>query len=349
VNAQLPARIAHGPSAEDLAGWLRAWVLVDPDVVGVGLGRPDRGGRLRRGLAVVVLVRRKVGAPPVPVPSTLFQLPTDVVELVAPPPSARKSSPVPPGKGQGGRKVAIPGRPFGTLGCVVRDAEDGARLLLANAHVLVPASAAVGETHEAAETGVHVPVFDGSPLTRGRAVVGRLARHVPFVPASDGLNVLDAAVAEVTGEVADGIAGIGPVGPRVAPALGQPVRKVGAVSAAISEGTVRLVRTALLLRTRDYGTADDAEGFLFADQILCDLDQPGGDSGSVVVDLRGRAVGLAHARVGARFALVAPAEHVERKLGVRFGDAAWDEASRAAPAHPADGAGGAWRRDEVAA
>lgn len=329
------AFVAPDWSTEDIVGWLSAAHARDPNIVGIGFGEKHIEDVPAGELAVVVLVRRKraVDDPEMGwcVPRELRGMPTDVVERG--PNMISHVSPVNKDerRHRGGGRVDIDRRPWGTFGCTVHW-EDASgeihRSVLSNAHVMVPPRPLVrDEDHgpaPARDAEGEVTVYDDHRLARRREAIAKLSRYVPLVPMERGYNLIDGACARVTSPlVRDGIAGVGPVRGACRPdelRIGTPVYKTGAASSAAASGRIRLLRTAYVLRTGDYGVSGAGTTFVFAEQVVAELHQIGGDSGSVVVDDKGRAVGLCHARHPDGWAVAAPAWTVESQLGVRFGD-----------------------------
>jgi hypothetical protein len=331
------SRIAPEWSAEDIARWVVEAHERDPNIIGLGFGEKTIDDMPTGQLAAVVLVRRKrePGDPELlwEIPIELRGMVTDVIQRV--PLMIDHTEPVDneERKHCGGGRVDIDLRPCGTLGCtVVWHDEDGTthRSVLSNAHVIVPARPLVGEDDEgpvpARDADDAVTVYDNHRFSRQREAIATLSRYVPLVPKGRGYNLLDGACARITSsKVRDGIAGVGAVREAYSPdelRLGVRVFKTGAASGVRAAGRVRLMRAAYILRTGDYGLAGRGSTFVFAEQVVSEVHQIGGDSGSVMVDEEGRAVGLVHARHPEGWAVAAPAWTVERQLGVRFGDPA---------------------------
>ena len=207
--------------------------------------------------------------------------------------------------------MAIDGRPWGTLGAIVHG--PSGPCLLSNAHVLVPASAITGPDVPA------VVVYDNHALTARRRL-GELAAFVPMRAATQGVNRMDAAIATLDVPLSVDPTGLGPIGPSIPPRLGQRVFKVGAASQRRCVGRIAALSVDWEIHGGDYGLLSDGLRWTFTAQLLVEIDQIGGDSGSVLVDSLGRAVGLLHASAGPGRALATPARVVEDALNVRFGN-----------------------------
>ncbi len=113
-------------------------ILSKPNVVGVGTGYKEVGGRTGRDLCVVALVSQKIPkaglSPEELVPMDLDGVETDVIQVgVIRAALDRKARWRP---AQGGISIGHYQVTAGTLGCVVRDRETGDRLILSNNHVL---------------------------------------------------------------------------------------------------------------------------------------------------------------------------------------------------------------------
>src|SRR2546427_365768 len=134
---------------------------------------------------------------------------------------------------------------------------------------------------------------------RGRAATGQV-------------NLVDAAVAEPidAGSVSRDILGIGRVTRTRDAELGIRVRKSGRTSG-ITEGRVTALDATVEV---DYG----GQTAVFREQVVSDLVSKGGDSGSLVVDESGRAVGLLFAG-GATTTLINPIAAIAHFLEVTFG------------------------------
>jgi hypothetical protein len=173
----------------------------------------------------------------------------------------------------------------GTLGCLVVERGDaGRQLVLSNSHVLAASGTArVGD-----------PVYQPGPDERGNDMeeVARLLRWQPFDFTSNG-NRIDAALAEpIDGDWFDPIIfNVGrPKGVR-APTRGMKVQKTSRTTGH-TWGEVQDVhfRPFNLRYPRPDGIGEGEVSF--RDQVLCSRYTQGGDSGALVLDEEGYAVGL---------------------------------------------------------
>ena len=292
-------------------------LLTRPNVVGVGVGLRQRGGRTRDEVCVVALVRRKQPptalTPEAMVPAAVDGVPVDVLEvgdLRAQVDRRLRFRPAAGGISLGHYKITA-----GTLGAVVRDRASGVRLILSNNHVLAnendaapedpilqpgPADGGREESDTIALLERFVPLaYNREPATCGvvrfvvaagnavAAAIGSKHRLESYREDPQATNRVDAAVARplVDGDLSDEILDIGRVSGTSPAALGMAIRKSGRTSA-LTTGQVTVIET-----TVDVGYAGKTARF--DGQILSSpMSQPG-DSGSLLVAGDSlRAVGL---------------------------------------------------------
>ena len=283
-------------------------------VVACGLGFKQVGGVWTDKLSIVVSVEKKMPpehlSPDDLIPAAVDGLPTDVQQTgrfraLAFDPRARHR-PAQPGLSVGHYLVTA-----GTFGYLVR--REGALFILSNNHVLANANeAARGD-----------PVLQPAPLDGGKVESDRIAALDDFVPLDFGEqeaehpllelvaalvnalaaifgsdvrlraarfaqagNVMDAALARVDDAalVTAGWPQIGSAAGYAEPELGMPVQKFGRTSG-YTQGVVRQVDVAVNV---DY----HGRTAHFVDQVMTDPMSAGGDSGSAILDMERRAVGL---------------------------------------------------------
>lgn len=289
------------------------------NVVGVGLGHKIVGGQDTGELSVVVSVARKQPlqalTPQDRVPQTLDDIRTDVVETGVL--RAFPGEPSEPGTRDRWRPIVPPGVSVGhylitagTFGCLVhRGAEV---FMLSNNHVLAntndcaawdpvlqpgPADAG-GPDDRVARLARYVPlVFEAEPsecevadrVVKLLNIIGELLRsrhRLQAVKTSRGTNRVDAALARPLSpnQVTHEILGIGaPVGVGAA-SLGTQVQKTGRTTG-YTRGTITQVEATLRV---DY----HGNKALFTGQLVSSPISRGGDSGSAVLDMDKRVVGL---------------------------------------------------------
>jgi len=286
------------------------------NLVGVGIGEKVVKDQPTGELCVKVLVARKYPrgriSRPDRIPSSVGGIPTDIEGVgyarkfqVA---NQQRHRPVPGGVSGG---LALDGVTFlyaGTLGVVVVDRADRRALLaLSNNHVLAdenrasPGAAVVQPaTLDGGDAGDRVGVLDRfEPLQ---------FNNVP--------NQMDAALARFDAGVGitPRILGIGLPAGSGAPSLNLLVRKSGRTTG-VTEGIVRAVRFDVFNVRYDQGPLrmDDV---MVIEGVNGSFSRPG-DSGSAIVDVGGRVVGLLFAGSDVvTFAI--PIRRVLRRLGVRI-------------------------------
>src|SRR5256712_2836605 len=314
-----------------------AAIFARANVVGVAVGNKVTGGRETNEACIVVCVEAKRPEAQLRhrdiVPKALGGVRTDVVETgrfralratqTTNMDRTKRIRPAPGGVSVGHFQVTA-----GTLGVLAR--RSGRPVILSNNHVLANQNAArVGD-----------PILQPGPADGGR-LQDTIARLVDFVPiqfherrlgplgrllaalfALVGLsvkrlptgqaNLVDAAVAEPidAGSVARGILGIGRVTRTRDAELGMRLRQSGRTSG-ITEGRVTALDATVEV---DYGGQAAGLRRQGASQPL----SQGGDSGSLVVDESGRAVGLLFAG-GATTTLINPIAAIAHFLDVTFG------------------------------
>ena len=294
-------------------------LLRKQNVVGVGLGYKATGGEITDELSVVVSVTRKMPpsalSPKSLVPRFVEGVRTDVVEtgVLRPLPAVvedlgprdRWRPEVPPGVSIGHYLVTA-----GTFGCLVH--RKGTWFILSNNHVLAnsnsyqlddpilqPGTADGGAPGDKIAILAEVVdlVFESEPsdceladfaarlLNSIAGAVGSF-HALKAVKQAGATNHVDAAIARPLrpGRVSPEILGIGPpVGVGVAH-LGTRVQKSGRTTG-VTEGVIAQVEATV--RINYLGATA-----LFEDQLIANAMSEGGDSGSAVLDMERRLVGL---------------------------------------------------------
>lgn len=289
-----------------------------PNVVGVGVGYKERGGRRTSELCVVAMVRIKVPRagllPEDMVPERVAGVVTDVVQvghLVALQARTDRWRPAPGGVSIGHFQVTA-----GTLGTAVRDANTGERLILSNNHVLANSNGAeVGDpilqpgavdggtvnSDTIADLLRFVPIqFNQAPPSCGIAsgvvavgnflakLVGSKHRLRAIYENPQAVNLVDAAVARPRdpNDVLQEILDVGEVSGTLEAQLGMAVRKSGRTTA-FTTGQITVLDASVTVSYGDNRTAQ------FDGQLVTGPMSQGGDSGSLLVAADSlRAVGL---------------------------------------------------------
>ncbi len=258
---------------EDLLGRL--------NVVGVGVGYKEVGGKETTDLCLHVYVEKKLPkaelAPEALVPETVQGLPTDVIEVgvIEAQTYTACVRPARPGYSIGHYRITA-----GTFGCLVRGCGCGRTYILSNNHVLANSNQArIGDL-----------ILQPGPYDRKPCyprVIARLAAYVPIRFGAGNYNLVDAALALpisyhlVIPYLPNGSL---PRGTKQA-YLGMDVFKFGRTTQ-FSRGKVRGIDVTVGVR---YGGGKVA---YFRHQILTTNMSRGGDSGSLLLSSDGYGVGL---------------------------------------------------------
>jgi len=275
------------------------------DVVATGVGFRTRNGQVTDQHVIKVFVARKLPPellhPAAALPSVLSyggaQVEIDVEELEAPsvPPQhnaiavpapavphlATERRPV-----AGGFSLSHYDFPVGTMTVGVLDLIDGWPCMLSCNHVLARLNH--GYFGDAA---LQPALADGGcyPVE----AVGALLRYVHVAMDGKTPNLVDAAIAAcLPGEVTNHVHGLGPIVESAGPwtiSPGDIVTKVGRTTG-LTQGTVYAVDATVNPNYAKLGFEDQT--VLFVDQIMVDIRCGMGDSGSLLVDSRNRAIGM---------------------------------------------------------
>ncbi len=284
------------------------------NVVGVGLGYKVSAGGMTDELSLVVSVTHKVHpdalSPKDMVPQVLNGVKTDVVEMgiiraFDLGPRDRWRPVVPPGVSVGHYRITA-----GTFGCLVRRGEQV--FILSNNHVLAdvnggkagdailqPGPSDAGTPQDQIATlADYVPIdFGTAPAECSVAdwsakllnyVAGALGsqHQLQAVKQTAGVNRVDAALAAPLSPdlVGSEILYIGAPAGVGGATLGTPVQKTGRTTGH-TQGTITQIEATLRV---DYG----GRSALFTGQLVAGAMSQPGDSGSAVLDMDGRVVGL---------------------------------------------------------
>ncbi len=282
---------------------------VHPNVVGVGLGRKKVRGVATQDVAVKFYVKEKLHPLLVKdgevIPDEIEGVPTDIEQSgefsiwrPIPPIYHRKVRPA-----LGGLSIGHYAITAGTLGCLVKRGTD--TLILSNNHVLANENRGVRGD----------PILQPGKFDGGKEDKDVIAQLDSFVKVeADETNTVDVALAlpydarDVTPEILN----IGRLRGTRAADLEEKVMKSGRTTR-VTNGVVQDVSATLRV---GYATGS----FLFTDQMIIQGDKgafsEGGDSGALIVDYQGNAVGLLFA--GSPFFTVAnKIENVQTALNVK--------------------------------
>lgn len=295
-------------------------LLALPNVCGVGVGRKRVRGECTDCLAVVVFVEEKVALADLPpqgaVPQSIGDVRTDVIpigEIRLLGERTDRWRPLQPGVSIGHYKITA-----GTLGAIVYDNKTKEPWILSNNHVL--ANSTNGSDGRAS---VGDPIYQPGPYDGGTEndQVAVLAKYIPMIKTTTqadcqiakgverflngmiGLsghdysvqlfknqraaNKVDCALARPVNRnlVKDEIVGIGQIKGTAQAKVGDKVRKSGRTTG-LTTGEIIAVDAVLQVKV---GERDSA---LYEEQIVTSNMSQGGDSGSLVLNEKGEAVGL---------------------------------------------------------
>lgn len=260
-------------------------------IQGLGIGEKVSDGKVMEELALRVYVEKKK-----PVSKLKNSVPkkvkvpeigdchTDVLEIgkVECETHTSRQRPAQPGVGLGHFNTTV-----GTFGCLVKKrGTKGPLYILSNSHVL-----ALSGTASVGDDILQPGHYDGG--RRRTDVIGSLEQWIPFQFSNNGYpNQVDAAIAKVKRSQVNRdirIIGRAPIGVSNAIRRGMKVQKVGRTTD-YTTGIVTDVNYRLHLSYSRPGGGKGRVGL--KDQILCTRYTAGGDSGSAVLNSRGRIVGL---------------------------------------------------------
>ncbi|MCP3417898.1 S1 family peptidase [Bradyrhizobium brasilense] len=279
------------PDATHIVRTARAWTSASR-VVGFGIGEKVTKGKKSGTLALKIYVAEKLPlyriedaerAPEVNIPDIAKGLPTDVeaIGILKEELLALKERPLIPGYSIGNIEENT-----GTLGCIATPRGGGDDLILSNSHILARYGLApVGDAI------IQPGRDDGGG---GADAVATLVKFSPFDFGSGFPNTCDAAVAKVQQGIAisPAIAQIGMVtGINASLQRGMQVQKTGRTTDH-TIGTILDINFRFKIPYPNPAANGERTPLGFRDQVRCSRYTDGGDSGSLVCDMNGKAVGL---------------------------------------------------------
>lgn len=275
-----------------------------PGVVLVGLGLKMTGNTCTGLPSLILGVKKKMPVRSIPsdqiIPRHIDRLPTDVVEVGRirllgyalpefPGPSgdladqrAQRVRPAQPGVSIAHYRVSA-----GTLGALVKGDFPGGAAILSNNHIL-----ANGTDGRDGLSRIGDPILQPGPYDNGgpRDIIARLHSFSPMITEAKGgrgrINTIDAALAvPIKPDLVKGaVLGLGPVRGTAQAYPGMTVLKSGR-SSGVTTGQVFSLENTIRVENED-------RTYLFENQIGTTMASEGGDSGSLLMDRSGRAVGL---------------------------------------------------------
>lgn len=277
-------------------------LLEKKNVVAVGIGYKKIEGKPTSQLSIVCSVKEKIEAEYLSaqdyIPETLDLAPTDVQqtgEIYAQQDPTLRHRPVPGGVSIGHIHITA-----GTNGCAV--VKKGELYFLSNNHVLAnsnnakkgdailqpgPHDGGTSIGNKVAELSEFVPIiFEGSE-PNGGCFFGRVLRKMKKAKEAPAVNYVDCAIAKPLAPdyVRADIFHVGLVSGMKNAALGMTVCKSGRTTK-YTKGVIEQVSATVRVNFCGGRTA------LFYDQIITSSISQGGDSGSLVLNLDNKAVGL---------------------------------------------------------
>ena len=279
-------------------------LLSKANVVGVGIGEKIRGGFSQGRLCLKIYVEKKLIAKKLTkaefIPQEISRIETDVEEAgkIIAQSNTGRFRPAPGGVSLGHYQITA-----GTLGCLVKDKKSGKVLILSNNHVLANSNKA--------EKGD--PILQPGPYDGGKKpkdLIGYLENWIEINFKKEA-NLVDAALArpKVSGDVRPEIMLIGSPQGLTKAKIGMPIQKSGRTTG-YTTGKVKDISASVKVNY-------DNQTALFRGQILTTNMSQGGDSGSLVLDMKQRAVGLLFAG-SEQVTILNPINEVLRLLDVEI-------------------------------
>ena len=254
-------------------------LLARANVVGVGIGEKIKDGMPQGRLCLKVYVEKKISRVKLSkkdlIPQELSPIETDVEETgkIIAFGNTGRYRPAPGGVSLGHYKITA-----GTLGCLVKDKKSGKVLILSNNHVLANSNNAKKD-----DPILQPGSYDGGK--KPKDIIGYLENWIEIRFGKEA-NLIDSALARPKNVnlVKPEIMLIGlPKGVTTAK-LGIPIQKSGRTTG-YTTGKIKDTNATVKVNY-------DNQVALFRNQILTTSMSQGGDSGSLVLDMKKRAVGL---------------------------------------------------------
>ena len=287
-------------------------LLNTQNVTGVAVGHKLKDGKETGDVSLTVFVESKIDknllSDEEKIPAKVGKFKTDVVESG----SIYAGSDITLRKrvrpAQGGYSVGHFAITAGTIATCVKDINPPLGItsryyILSNNHVLANSNAA----------NINDPILQPGPIDGGlnpADIIARLSRFVPLNFAG-GNNLVDCAIAE--GDLDDlnrEVYWIGHVNGTTNPVVGMQLQKTGRTTGHTTQ-TITAVNGTVNV---NYGGGRIAR---FVNQIITPVMGQGGDSGSLMVDMQNRAVGLLFAG-SATLTIACPIAPVMSGLGIKF-------------------------------
>jgi hypothetical protein len=279
-------------------------LLKKANVVGAGIGRRIKGGQLTEELCLKIYVEKKMAKSQLSsknlVQEEIKGVKTDIVGVgkirFFQCNQKTRKRPAVGGDSCGSCHSLRYGYIMaGTLGCVVIDNTDGKRCILSNNHVLADMDSDADSRASVGDPLVQQGTMDGGSCTTDR--IATLKRWIPFQTASD--NLVDAAIGEITtdsdvnNEIGCDIGQVNGIRDLVADDIDSlQVQKCGRTTCHTTGTVIDIDATVDVGYEVLTDTGIEARTFRFIHQILTTSMSDSGDSGSLIMDMDRRAVGL---------------------------------------------------------
>jgi hypothetical protein len=288
-------------------------LLAIPQVVGVAVSHKVKNDKNTGDPCLTVYVESKLDKSLISdsdlIPATIGKFKTDVIEtgtLMAGSAisTTRRQRPV-----QGGMSVGHFAITAGTIATCVKDSTPASGTttryyILSNNHVLANVNAGVIN-----DAILQPGAFDGG--LNPADIVARLSRFVTIDFAATASNLVDCAIAEADFNILNReINWIGYVNGQTVASIGMQVQKTGRTTGHTT-GSITAINGTVNV---NYGAGRVGR---FVNQLITTAMSQGGDSGSLVMDMNNRAVGLLYAGSPA-ITICNPIAPVMSSLGIRF-------------------------------
>lgn len=282
------------------------------NVNGIGMGYKYINGVNTKQLCIHVLVEEKVNSKYISksniIPKKYMGITTDVIEVKKVKALSRESLPYKIRPLEGGYGISTT-QGDGTLGCIVKAIVNGRVefYILGNNHVMARLN----------KYPLGAPIMQPSLKNGGTVRDNRIAELSDYVKIKfknffiKRSNVVDCAIARIFDRslISDRIAKIGQITGVARSNLDMKVKKVGFITG-LTEGKVTSVGA-----TYEVGFSESKKKAIFKNQLVAELANEEGDSGSIVLNELNEAVGLLFSGSG-KYAIYNDMEMVLYKLNV---------------------------------
>ena len=278
------------------------------NVKGVGLGFKTINGYATNEPCIHVLVQKKLNQSLIVntkniIPKTYMGIKTDVLEVGNPRfrKFIEKVRPL-----QGGYSISLPNTGSGTIGCIVTRLDSNNNktfYILSNNHVIADCN----------KTPLGTPIFQPGQFDGGTQsdIIASLSDFIPLnisYTSPYPINYVDAAIAQVKklSLISTLIASSGKVRGVDEPILNTFVKKSGRTTG-LTTGKITTINVTI-----------DVDGGLFKKQILANLKNWYGDSGSLLLNRANKAIGLLYAGEDDKITIACPIKLVLKLLNVKI-------------------------------